>query len=108
MGLIVAPILEGKLEDWKSWISGLKGPTKTEFADFNKRFELTRHSVWLAETLGGPVAVVLHEGPGSESMMQKLGQSDHPFDKSFAKSVKDIHGMDLNSPPPGPPPVKMI
>ena len=52
MGLIVAPILEGKLEDWKSWISGLTGPTKTEFADFNKRFELTRHNVWLAETPG--------------------------------------------------------
>jgi len=108
MGLVLAPIKEGKLEDWKSWISGLTGSTKNEFDDFNKRYDITRHEVWLAETPGGPMAVVLHEGPGAESFMPKLGKSDHPYDKSFVKSVGDIHGMDLNSPPPGPPPVKMI
>ena len=54
------------------------------------------------------MAVVLHEGPGADTFMQKLGQSDHPFDKSFAKAIEEFNGMDLNSPPPGPPPAKMI
>ena len=108
MGLILAPIVEGKAEGWKNWAKELTGSKKAEFADFNKRYGLSRHSAWLAETPGGQVAAVLHEGPGADTFMQKLGQSDHPFDKSFVKAVEDFNGMDLKSPPPGPPPVKMI
>ena len=108
MGLILAPIMEGKLEGWKNWTKGLTGSNKVEFADFNERYGLSRHNVWLVETPGGQVAAVLHEGPGADTFMQKVGQSDHPFDKSFIKAVEDFNGMDLNSPPPGPPPIKMI
>jgi hypothetical protein len=108
MGLILAPIMEGKVEGWKNWTKELTGPKKVEFADFNKRYEVSRHSAWLAETPGGTVAVVLHEGPGTDTFLQKLGQSDHPFDKSFVKAIEEFNGMDLKSPPPGPPPVKMI
>lgn len=108
MGLVVAPIKEGKLEAWKSWTSAFKGPRKEEFDAFNKRHGLTRHEVWLAETPNGPLAIVLHEGPGGDSFMQDLGHSDNSFDKSFAKSIKEIHGMDVNAPPPGPQPVQMI
>jgi len=108
MGLIVAPILEGKLEAWKSWTSEFNGPRRNEFDAFNKRYGLTRHDVWLAETPNGPMAVVLHEGPGGESFMQKLGQSEDSFDKTFARNVQEFHGMDLNAPPPGPQPVKML
>ena len=107
MGLVIAPILEGKLEDWKNWTSAFAGSKKSEFEALNKRYGLTRHDVWHAETPGGHVAVVLHEGPGSETFMQKLGQSEDPFDKLMAKSIQDFHGMDLKSPPPGPPPTKM-
>lgn len=107
MGLVVAPILEGKLEGWKTWTSGFAGSEKGKFDSLNQRYGLTRHDVWLAETPNGPVAVVLHEGPGSDSFMQKLGQSDDSFDKAMAASIMDFHGMDLNSPPPGPSPSKM-
>lgn len=108
MGLVVAPILEGKMEAWKSWTSQFDGSRKKEFDEFNKRYGLTRHEVWLAETPNGPLAVVIHEGPGGDSFMQRLGQSENSFDKAFAKSIQEIHGMDLNAPPPGPPPTKII
>ena len=108
MGLIVAPILEGKLEAWKSWISEFTGSRKSEFDDFNKRYGLTRHDGWLVETPDGPMAVVLHEGPGGDAFMEKVAHSEDSFDKSFAKKVAEFHGMDLNAPPPGPPPVKML
>jgi hypothetical protein len=62
----------------------------------------------LAETPNGPLAVVLHEGPGSDSFMQKLGQSENSVDKAFVKSLEEIHGMNVNAPPPGPPPTKML
>jgi len=107
MGLVVAPILEGKLEGWKTWTTDFVQSKKSEFDAFNKRYGLTRHDIWMAETPNGPVAVVLHEGPGGDSFMQKLGQSDNSFDKAMAANIMEFHGMDLNSPPPGPPPSKM-
>jgi hypothetical protein len=108
MGLVVAPIVEGKLEAWKSWTSEFKGSRKSEFDDFNQRYGLTRHDIWLVESPNGPLAVVLHEGPGGETFMEKVAQSENSFDKSFAKKVAEFHGMDLNAPPPGPPPTKVL
>ena len=107
MGLVVAPIVEGKLEAWKRWTKDLTGPNKREFDDFNKRYGLTRHDVWLVETPAGPLAVVLHEGPGGDTMMQKVGHSENSYDKNMVRLISDFHGMDMNSPPPGPMPVKM-
>jgi hypothetical protein len=108
MGLVVAPIKEGKLEAWKSWISEINGSGKNEFDEFNQRYELTRHNGWLVESPEGLMAVVLHEGPGADSFMQKLGQSDNAYDLNMSKQLGDFHGMKLDQPPPGPPPVKMF
>jgi hypothetical protein len=108
MGLVLAPILEGKLEEWKSWNVELAGAKKGEFDEFNRRYELTRHEVWLAETPGGPMAVVRHDGPGGDTFMQKLSQSDHSFDVAMKESIESFHAMDLSAPPPGPIPVRMI
>ncbi len=108
MGLVVAPIMEGKLEAWKSWIGEIKGSRKIEFDEFNQRYELTRHDGWLVETPNGAMAVVLHEGPGADSFMQKLGQSDHSYDLEMRQHIEDFHDMRLDQPPPGPPPVKMF
>ena len=108
MGLVLAPIREGKLDAWKSWNAELSGNKREEFEEFNRRYELTRHEVWLAETPGGPMAVVMHEGPGGDTFMQKLAQSEHNFDVNMKESIESFHDMDLSKPPPGPMPTKMI
>ena len=108
MGLLVNPILADKLDAWKSWASAFKGSKKAEFDDFNKRYGITRHEAWLVETPNGPLAVVLHEGPGADTFMQKVVQSENSFDKSFIKSVAEFHGMDPKVPPPGPLPIKVL
>ncbi len=109
MGLVVAPIVDGKLDAWKSFIDNCKSGSKSEgFQDLNKRYNLTRHDIWHAETPGGPMAVVLHEGPGSDDFMQALGKSDHSFDEWMRDQISDIHNMNFNEPPKGPPPQKMI
>ena len=104
MGLVIAPIVEGKVEAWRQWTGEMTGPRRSDFDDFNERYGLTRHSAWFAETPAGPMAVVLHEGPGGDEFMQKLATSDHEFDKSFRAKVEEFHGIDLSAPPPGPPP----
>ena len=105
MGIIVAPIVEGKLEAWKAWNAELKGPRQAEFSSFNARYGLTRHASWLAETPMGPIAVAQHEGPGADTFMAKLGSSTDSFDQWFAGKIKEVHGMDVSAPPPGPMPV---
>jgi hypothetical protein len=108
MGLVVTPILEDKLEAWKNWAAALTTSKKKEFDDLNKRYGLTRHEAWLVESPNGPLAVILHEGPGADTFMEKILHSQNIVDQAFAKSVAEFHGMDPHSPPPGPMPVKVI
>ena len=84
------------------------GEKKKEWEDLNKRYELTRHSLWAVETPNGLTAVVLHEGPGADTFMQKVAVSDHSFDKLMTEKIMEFHGMDLGAPPPGPMPVELI
>ena len=104
MGVILAPILEGKVETWKAWIVELQGSRNEAFKDLNTRFGLTRHDAWLAQTPGGPAVIVLVEGPGNEEFMPKLAASENEFDIWFRGQILDIHGMDVSQPPPGPMP----
>lgn len=109
MGLLLAPIADGKLEAWKKFIEDMKsGSKKEDFSELNQRYGLTRHDVWYTETPEGPMAVVLHEGPGAEAFMQVLAQSDHSFDVWMREQITEFHNMNLNEPPPGPPPQKLI
>ena len=38
MGVILAPITEGKLDTWKQWIGEMKGARGRELAEFNRRY----------------------------------------------------------------------
>jgi hypothetical protein len=69
MSLILAPIVDGKLDTWKQWANDLENGRADEFKDFNSRYGLNRHSAWLTETPSGPVVAVLHEGPGADNFM---------------------------------------
>ena len=39
---------------------------------------------------------------------QAIAMSKDPFDVYFGKMVKEIHGVDISQPPPGPPPEKVF
>ena len=50
IALVVAPILDGKIDTWKAWIAELNGARSADLKDMNQRMGLTRHAAWLAET----------------------------------------------------------
>ena len=108
MGIILAPIVEGKLDAWKQWTQDLNGPRKEEITDFNRRYGLTRHAAWLAQTPAGPMVAALHEGPGADQLMPKLAASQIEFDVWFRDKIKEVHGMDVTQPPPGPMPELLL
>ena len=105
MPVILAPILEGKLQAWKDWAGKLRGPV---FEILNSRYDLTRHAAWLAETPAGPMAIVLLEGPGADDHMHKLAASDNGYDRRHRDKIKEVHGLDITQPPPGPLPEKYV
>ena len=108
MGVVLVPILEGKLDVWKQWCDEMNGPRKAELSSFNSRYGLTKHEAWLAETPGGPMVIAIHEGPGSAELMPKLGPSQEAFDVWFKEKLVEIHGMDVTQPPPGPMPERHL
>ena len=44
MGIVVAPILEGKEVAHDAWVAELKGARRADFEDFNERYGLPRHA----------------------------------------------------------------
>ena len=108
MGLIVAPILPNKVDEWRAWINEAVTAKIDEFNELNSRMNLTSHKVWLAQTPAGHMAVVSHEGSGGDEFMQNLAVSDHPFDQWFKNKISEFHGIDFSQPPPGPMPEQMI
>jgi hypothetical protein len=104
MAALAIPILPGKVEAWKAWAGELNGVKKAEFADFSKRFGLTRHAAYLQATPDGHhFAIVVVEGPGADTYMEKLAKSTDKRDASFKEFVAEVHGLDLNGPlPPAP------
>jgi hypothetical protein len=97
MTAIAVPLLEDKIDAWKTWITDeCLGSRKEEFDEFNERMGLTLHRAWLSESPHGPLAIVVFEGPGAGTFLQKLATSQEPFDKWFRERVEELHGCDFS------------
>ncbi len=100
--LKVVPVV--KVEFWLQWLSDLSGSRGAEYQDYLERYSLERERCWLVQTPDGQhLGVILSEGDGAETVMQKFATSDHPFDQEFKSKVGESHGIDFNAPPPPPP-----
>ena len=101
MSAMAMPIAAKNVDAWKAWAGELTGARKTEFEDMNKRFGLTEHRAYLQPTPDGNfLAVIVQEGPGSETFAAKLVASDHPFDRWFVQTIAGVHGIDPNTQAP--------
>ena len=100
--LKVVPVV--KVEFWQQWLADLAGPSNAEYQDYLKRYELDRERCWLVQgSDGGHLGIILSEGSGASTVMQKFANSEHPFDQEFKTKVGESHGIDFNAPPPPPP-----
>ena len=101
MPAMAAPLAAGKLDAWEAWVAGLGGARKAAFDDMNARHGLTEHRAYLQPTPDGNFLVlVVYEGPGSESFLANVAQSDHEFDQWFIGTVADVHEVDPSGPMP--------
>ena len=100
----VAPILPGKFDQWKEFHDSMVdgGKNVENLKDQQRRYGIQRQYVSLQRTPMGEFVVVFFEADDPGAMMANIGNSDNEFDKMFAQQIKDIHGIDVNVPPPGP------
>ena len=104
---IAVPVLPGKTPQLKKFISELKNNQLNAFEESRKKLGV-RERTFFQTTPAGDFVVVTLEGDDPQSAFTRFGQGTDAFTKWFAKEVKEIHGFDLASPPPGPLPELII
>ena len=95
-----APILPGKLDQWKAFNREIQGPRKAAMDALQQQAGVTRQVASLQQTPMGDFAVVMIEGDDPSAFMKAMAQATDEFGKWFKGQVQDIHGMDLEGPPP--------
>ena len=102
------PILPGKTEQWKHVSREIAGPRLGEYEASRKRMGVTREVAYLQQTPQGDMAIVYIEAQDIPRVFEGLGMSQEPFDAWFREQTKEIHGVDLSQPLPGPLPEAIV
>jgi hypothetical protein len=96
MKAMAIPLPSDKVDAWQTWVRECQGPRREEFDDFNERMGLTLHRAWLAESPQGYQVIVVVDGPGAEDYVQKMADSQEPFDRWFRENASELHEIDLS------------
>jgi len=102
------PILPGKAQQWKQFSQEMAGPRRSEYEASRKRLGVTREVAYLQQTPQGDLAVVYIEARDISRVFEGFGRSQEPFDIWFRQQAKEIHGLDLSQPLPGPLPEAIV
>ncbi len=98
--IVVAPVLPGKMDAWKTFIAQMNGPRKEEYAASRKAAGMTQESVFVQKTPHGDFAVVYIEAADPKAAFESFQKGATPADKDFIALLKDVHGIDLTQPMP--------
>jgi len=85
----------------------LNGPRRDDYQALQQRLGV--HSrVFLQQTPEGDLVLTTMEGAEPARAFQQMWAGTDAFTDWFVQQVKDIHGIDLREPPPGPLPELML
>jgi hypothetical protein len=90
--IIVAPIGDSRLEDWKAFLGELTVERRGQWAESQRRRGITREVIYLHAADGGSAAVYLVEGVEATAAIEALWSSGHPFDRWYRGRLEDLHG----------------
>jgi hypothetical protein len=98
-------VLPGKSEDDIRSIANRFKSDPQGYAESRRRAGVTLERAYWQHTPMGDFVVAYLETTGPvEQALAAPAQSDLAIDKFFVEAVRDIHGVDLTQPPPGPAP----
>lgn len=100
---IAIPIVKEKYTEWENFIQKLHSEYKKDFT--NKRRQYNVHErTFLQKTPNGDMVIVTLEGPDPMGAFQNFFKGNDEFTNWFVQQVKEVHGVDLRQPLPGPAP----
>ena len=95
------PVLPGK--DANQVARALKADP-AGYAESRRTLGITMERAYEMVTPMGTFLVVYFEGDRTfEETSADVARSNHPVDLAFVAAVKEVHGVDITQPPPGPP-----
>ena len=97
---MAAPILPGKLSQWRNCLNELNTTWKDEYLASRKENGV-RERAYLQTTPNGDLVIVTLEGEDPEGAMQNLFTTNDAFTKWFLTETKAIHGIDFSEPGEG-------
>ena len=91
------PILPGKLAKWQEMINSWNDPSIKAGTDKVRTDAGVYERTFLQKSPNGDFVIVTLEG---ENPAEGFGKMISAMPKEFAEFVLDVHGFDLNGPPP--------
>jgi len=95
------PILPGKTEQFRRIIEEERGRWHKDYVASRQRLGV-RERVFLQSTPMGDLVIVTLEGDDPARAFQGLATGDDDYTRWFVQQVKEVHGVDLTQPLPGP------
>ncbi|MDQ0822274.1 hypothetical protein QFZ79_000021 [Arthrobacter sp. V4I6] len=88
-----APILPGKMDEWRALVEEIKGPRWEEQVGSWQRMGVTREVASLMQTPEGDFVCLFHEAEDLAKAYQSLATSEDPFDVWFRGQLASVHGV---------------
>jgi len=104
---IAMPIAPDKFEQWKSFTNRLNTDLKADFKQSRDSVGVHERT-FLQKTPDMNLVIVTLEGDDPMGSFAKLANKNDEFTKWFVGQVKDVHGVDISQPLPGPPPELVV
>ena len=98
-----APILPGKMDEWKAMEEEIEGPRREDLVRSYKRAGVAREVASLMHTPQGDFVCLFQEAEDLAKAFRMLATSDDPFDVWFREKLESVHGLTtemLQGPPP--------
>ena len=94
---MVMPILPGKKETWLATIEQMKSAEVKPSVDSVREEAGVHERTFLQETPNGDFVIITYEG---DNPAESFGKIMANLPEDFAEFVKEVHGLDVNAPPP--------
>jgi hypothetical protein len=100
--LFALPVQSGKTDAARAFLQQIEGERKNQYAASEQRLGITKEVWALQHSPMGDLFVVFFQSDDIGGAVGQFVGSQDDFDQWFKGQVKDITGVDLNVPPPGP------
>ena len=100
--LFAVPIQSGKSHAARSFLQELEQTRKGQYSASERRLGITKEVWAIQQSPMGELFVVFFQGADIGGAVSQFVGSQDEFDLWFKGQLKDISGVDLSVPPPGP------